>query len=153
RKFSEVPIVLYTYYNLVLSLGIENYVKQAKEAGVDGLLTLDCPPEEGAELLEVCRRHDLANIFIVAPTTPPERMELIAKVATGFIYYVSLTGVTGERSKLADDIGDIVSELKTHTDLPVVVGFGISTEEHVRSVAALADGVVVGSALVNCVGH
>lgn len=151
RKESDVPLVFYTYYNLVFSNGIEHYVKRAKEAGVDGLLTLDCPPEEAGPLVEVCERYDMANIFIVAPTTPPERMKKVTAAATGFIYYVSLAGVTGERTSIAADIGERVSLIKQHTDLPVAVGFGISRPEHVREVGAVADGVVVGSSIVNCI--
>jgi len=151
RKFSEIPIVFYTYYNLVFSKGIDQYVKSARAAGVDGLLTLDLPPEEAGELLESCRAHDMKNVFIVAPTTPPERIPLIAEAASGFIYYVSREGVTGERDSLAGDIGEAVARIKTHTPLPVVVGFGISTRQQVAEVAAKADGAVVGSALVNCV--
>ncbi|HLS27020.1 MAG TPA: tryptophan synthase subunit alpha [Opitutales bacterium] len=151
RKFTEVPIIFYTYYNLVFANGIESYVSKAVEAGVDGMLTLDLPPEEAGEVLEISRKHGLKNIFIVAPTTPPERVKIIAKAASGFIYYVSREGVTGVRESLSDNIGEAVAEIKKHTDLPVVVGFGISTREQVREIAAICDAPVVGSALVNCV--
>lgn len=151
RKFSEAPIVFYTYYNLVHAAGIEEYAKRAKEAGVDGLLTLDLPPEEAGELSEVCRRHDLKTVFIVAPTTPPARIRRICEAATGFIYYVSREGVTGARESISRNIPDAVARIRAHTKLPVVVGFGISTAEHVRAVGAAADGVVVGSALVNVI--
>lgn len=151
RKFSEVPVVFYTYYNLVFSNGVEAYVRAAKAAGVDGLLTLDLPPEEAGEVQAACRAADVKTVFIVAPTTPESRLDRITAAATGFIYYVSREGVTGVRSSLAGNIPDAVAAIRRHTKLPVVVGFGISNADQVRTVAAAADGVVVGSALVNCV--
>ncbi len=153
RKYSEVPIVLYTYYNLIFSQGIEAYVRKAKEAGVDGFLTLDLPPEEAGDLCKVCEEQDIKNIFIIAPTTSDERMKVISKSASGFIYYVPRTGVTGVSDRLSSGIGENVQKIKTHTELPVVVGFGIATREHVKEVARCSDGVVVGSALVNCIGE
>lgn len=151
RKFSEVPIVFYTYYNLIYSQGVEEYVKRAKEAGVDGLLTLDLPPEEADELIEASDLQQMKNIFIIAPTTPESRIPKIVAPASGFLYYVSREGVTGERKDLAGDLGERIKAIRAHTDLPLVVGFGISSPEQVREVASHADGVVVGSALVNCV--
>lgn len=151
RKFSEVPIVFYTYYNLIFSQGIEDYVARAKDSGVDALLTLDLPPEESAELVELCRAYSLNNVFIIAPTTPEFRIPVIVEQASGFLYYVSREGVTGTREDLAGDLEQRVEAIRRHTDLPVVVGFGISTPEQVAKVAECADGVVVGSALVNCI--
>jgi tryptophan synthase alpha chain len=151
RTRSAVPIVLYAYYNMVFAPGLENFVKRAVAAGVDGLLALDCPPEEAGDLLAASRTHGLKNIFIVAPTTPPARIATIAAAASGFLYYVSLEGVTGERAELPASIPAAVAEIRRHTKLPVVVGFGVSKPAHVRQVAAVADGVVVGSALVNTV--
>ncbi|MSU45917.1 MAG: tryptophan synthase subunit alpha [Lacunisphaera sp.] len=151
REKSQVPIVFYTYYNLVFSNGVENYVHAAKEAGVDGLLTLDLPPEEADELLAACMKHDLKTIFIVAPTTPAARLPRIGAAATGFIYYVSREGVTGVRDQVAANIPEAVARIRQHTTLPVAVGFGISTSDQVRQVAKVADGVVVGSALVNVI--
>ncbi len=151
RKFTDIPIIFYTYYNLVFANGIDNYVAKAREAGVDGMLTLDLPPEEADEVLEISRKRGMKNIFIVAPTTPAERLKRIAKAASGFIYYVSREGVTGVREDLAGNIGEAVAEIKKHIDLPVVVGFGISSREQVRQIASVSDGAVVGSALVNCV--
>lgn len=151
RRFSQVPIVFYTYYNLVFANGIAAYVSAAKEAGVDGLLTLDLPPEEAGELSAACKKHDLKMVFIVAPTTPERRLPIVCRAATGFIYYVSREGVTGVRGELAGNIPEAIARIKAHTSLPVVVGFGISKREHVRAVAADADGVVVGSALVNVI--
>ncbi len=151
REKSQVPLVFYTYYNLVFSNGVENYVREAKAAGVDGVLTLDLPPEEAGELSAACQKHDLKTVFIVAPTTPLERLPRIGAAATGFIYYVSREGVTGVRDQMAANIPEAVARIREHTRLPVVVGFGISTPAQVREVAASADGVVVGSALVNVI--
>lgn len=153
REFSEVPIVFYTYYNLVFAQGSDRYAELAKAAGADGLLTLDLPPEEAGEHLQACEKHGLETVFIVAPTTPDSRLEIIAGATTGFIYYVSREGVTGEQASMSEGIGARVQTIKSHTDLPVVVGFGISNSEHVRQIAGVADGVVVGSTLVNCIAH
>ena len=151
RGQSDVPIVFYTYYNLVFTNGVEAYVRAAREAGIDGLLTLDLPPEEGTELAAALRRHGLESVCIVAPTTTDARLGKIAAAATGFIYYVSREGVTGVREQLASGIGAAVARIKQRTTLPVVVGFGIATRPQVAEVAAQADGVVVGSALVNLI--
>ncbi len=151
RAFSEVPIVFYTYYNLVFANGVNAYVSAAKAAGVDGILTLDLPPEEAGEVSKACALHGLKTVFIVAPTTPESRMAVIGAAATGFIYYVSREGVTGVRNEVALNVPEAVAGIRRHTALPVVVGFGISKREHVREIAACADGVVVGSALVNCI--
>lgn len=151
REKSQVPLVFYTYYNLVFSNGVENYVRAAKAAGVDGMLTLDLPPEEAAEVLAACRQHDLKTVFIVAPTTPAARLPKLCAAATGFIYYVSREGVTGVRDQMAANIPEAVTKIRQHTTLPVAVGFGISTPAQVTEVARAADGVVVGSALVNVI--
>ena len=151
REHSAVPIVFYTYYNLVFSNGVDAYVRAAREAGVDGMLTLDLPPEEADEVLAACRRHGLKTVFIVAPTTPTERLPRIGAAATGFIYYVSREGVTGVRDQMAANIPEAVARIRRHTALPVAVGFGISTPAQVKEVARSADGVVVGSALVNII--
>jgi tryptophan synthase alpha chain len=151
RVSTAVPLVLYTYYNLVFAHGIEAYVRTAKAAGIDALLVLDLPPEEADELLTACRSHEIGMVFIVAPTTPPARIAKICATATSFIYYVSREGVTGARDQLAAGIPAAVAQIKQHTNLPVVVGFGLSTRAQVAEVAAHADGVVVGSALVNIV--
>lgn len=152
RQFSQVPIVFYTYYNLVFANGVEAYVSTASDAGVDGMLTLDLPPEEAGEVIAACRKHDVKTVFIVAPTTPDERLPKIAAAATGFIYYVSREGVTGVRDQVAANIPEAVARIKAAAkSLPVVVGFGISTRAQVAQVAVHADGVVIGSALVNCI--
>jgi tryptophan synthase alpha chain len=151
RESSAVPIVLYTYYNLVFSNGVENFVRAASAAGVDAMLTLDLPPEEAQEAAAASRTHGLDTVCIVAPTTPDSRLPRIAAAATGFIYYVSREGVTGVREQLAGGIPEAVARIRRHSKLPVAVGFGISTREQVAQAAAHADGVVVGSALVNVI--
>ena len=151
REFPQTPLIFYTYYNLVFAHGVDAYVRQAAHAGVDGMLTLDLPPEEAGELQTACRAHGMKTVFIVAPTTPPARLAKIGAAATGFIYYVSREGVTGVRDSVASNIPEAMAAIKAHTPLPVVVGFGISRREHVEQVGAHADGVVVGSALVNVI--
>ena len=151
REFSEAPVVFYTYYNLVFSNGIDAYVKLARAAGVDGMLVLDLPPEESAEFAASARAHGVDTVCIVAPTTPDERIAKIAAATTGFIYYVSREGVTGVRDQVAGGIPEAVARIRAHTKLPVAVGFGIGNRAQVAQVAAHADGVVVGSALVNIV--
>ncbi len=135
----------------MFSRGVDESVRAAKDAGADGMLVLDLPPEEAGEFADACRRHDLRTVCIVAPTTPDARLPRICAATSGFIYYVSREGVTGERAELSADIPAAVARIRRHTDLPVVVGFGISTRDHVRSVGRAADGVVVGSALVNVI--
>jgi tryptophan synthase alpha chain len=151
REFSQAPIVFYTYYNLVFANGVDAYVRQAKAAGVDGILTLDLPPEEAAEVATACRAHGVDTVFIVAPTTPDARIPTIAQATTGFLYYVSREGVTGVRSEVASNIPDAVARIKAVAKTPMVVGFGIGTRAQVAQVATHADGVVVGSALVNTI--
>jgi tryptophan synthase alpha chain len=151
RESSETPIVLYVYFNLVFANGVEAFVKAARAAGVDGLLILDLPPEEGGDVAAVCRVQGMDTISLVAPTTVEARLPLIAAAATGFVYYVSREGVTGTRDSLAEGIGAAVGRIRRHTSLPVAVGFGISSRTQVAQAAALADGVVVGSALVNVI--
>ncbi len=150
-EFPAAPIVFYTYYNLVFANGVDPYVRAAREAGVDGMLTLDLPPEEAGDVAAACTRHGLKTVFIVAPTTPDARLPKITAAATGFIYYVSREGVTGVRAEVAAGLAEAVARIRAHTALPVVVGFGLSTRAHIATVAAHADGVVVGSALVNVI--
>jgi tryptophan synthase alpha chain len=151
KKHVDIPIVFYAYYNLVFANGLKEFVTRARDAGVDGMLTLDLPPEEADELLAVSRTTGVKNIFIVAPTTPAHRLATIAKAASGFVYYVSREGVTGVRESLANNIRDAVARIRAATPLPVVVGFGVSSRAQVHEIANMADGAVVGSALVNCV--
>tara|TARA_Y100000814_G_scaffold174896_1_gene127785 strand:+ start:3660 stop:4463 length:804 start_codon:yes stop_codon:yes gene_type:complete len=151
EKDGQTPIVFYTYYNLMFSGGLEAYIAEAKEAGVDGLLVLDLPPEEAGDFMEACLKIEMKTVFLLAPTTPEERVEYIAQNATGFIYYVSRTGVTGVRKDLASDLQEMVDMIKRHSDNSLVVGFGIQNPDQVNAVARLADGVVVGSAIVNTI--
>jgi len=151
REFSDAPIVFYTYYNLVFANGVDDYFRAAKSAGVDGILTLDLPPEEAQEVLAAGRTHGIETVFIIAPTTPDERIAKIAAVTTGFLYYVSREGVTGVRDAVAGNIPEAVARIRARSALPLVVGFGIGTRAQVAQVAAVADGVVVGSALVNVI--
>ena len=148
REISEVPIVLFTYLNPIYVYGYERFIREASAAGADGLLILDLPPDEASKNAELTATHGLLSIRLIAPTTPPERMALIAKSAEGFIYYVSREGVTGEQVALSQSISSQVAEIRKHTTLPVAVGFGISTPDQAREVARQADAVVVGSAIV-----
>src|SRR5689334_10639147 len=149
REQCQIPIVLYVYFNLIHHRGIEHYVQDAAKAGVDGLLVLDLPPEESENYEQLMAKAGLATIYLVAPTTPDERIELIVKRGTGFIYYVSREGVTGMQKTLAENIGEMTAKIRKHTPLPVAVGFGISNPDQARAVAQYAEAIVVGSAVVN----
>jgi tryptophan synthase alpha chain len=153
RVDSQLPIVLYIYFNLAHRYGLEKFIRDAARAGVDGLLMLDLPPEESGSYEPLMHAAGLCNIYLVAPTTPDDRIELIAKRATGFIYYVSREGVTGMQEKLAANLADMTARIRKHTNLPIAVGFGISNAEQVKQVASFADAVVVGSAVVNQIAH
>jgi tryptophan synthase alpha chain len=148
RQKTEVPILLFSAFNPLFHYGLAKIADDARAAGADGFLVPDLPPEESGEFETICRERDMPLIYLVAPTTPPERREMIARRARGFIYYISLKGVTGERASLAADLESAVAELRRHTSLPIAVGFGISKPEHVRQVAHFAEGIVVGSAIV-----
>lgn len=147
RRESEIPIVLFGYYNPILRYGCERLCADAARAGVDGLLAVDLPPEEAQELARPARAHGVDLIYLLAPTTPVERARSVVRAGSGFIYYVSVTGVTGARASLAANLEGRVRELRALTDLPIGVGFGISTPEQAAAVARFADAVVVGSAL------
>jgi len=149
RRDSQIPVVLYLYFNLIHRAGLERFIRDAANAGVDGLLALDLPPEEAGDYEALMRRADMCNIYLVAPTTPGQRMEKIVKRGAGFIYYVSREGVTGMQHQVAANLAPSVANIRAHTDSPVAVGFGISNPEQARLVASVADGVVVGSAVVN----
>ena len=149
RKQSDVPIVLYIYFNLIHKVGMREFIQDAARAGVDGLLVLDLPPEESENYETVMKKAGLCNIYLVAPTTPEDRMEFIAKRGSGFIYYVSREGVTGMQKQIAANLASQVAKIRAHTDLPIVVGFGVSNPDQAKLVAQNADAVVVGSAVVN----
>lgn len=149
RQKSQIPIALMTYYNPVFHYGENAFAAQAKKNGVDGLIVPDLPPEEAQNLIAQARINDISTIFFLAPTTTPQRTRHIIAASTGFIYYVSLTGVTGARRQLSSTLKEQVELARTLTDKPICVGFGVSTAAQVRSVARISDGVIVGSAIVN----
>lgn len=149
RRDSPIPIVLYIYYNLVHHHGQERFIREAAAAGVDGLLVLDLPPDEAGDYERQMKEAGLCAIYLVAPTTPEDRIATIVRRGAGFIYYVSREGVTGMQTQLSDTIGAMTAKIRAHTDLPVAVGFGISNAEQARAVAAHAEAIVVGSAVVD----
>ncbi len=148
RKTHETPIVLFTYLNPIFNYGFEKFHTDAAEAGADGILLLDLPPDEAAQNADLAKSSGLKPIRLIAPTTPPERVKLLAESADGFIYALSRTGVTGAHGAPSDTIPELVASIKQHTDTPVCVGFGITTPEQAQMVAAAADGIIVGSAIV-----
>jgi tryptophan synthase alpha chain len=151
RDRASLPIVFMTYYNPVYQFGEAEFVLRSVDAGLDGVIIPDLPPEESEGLRRLAEQAGLDIIYLMAPTSSPERVRIISTHSTGFIYYVSLTGVTGERSKVASGVKERVLEVKAGTDKPVVVGFGVSTPRHVREISSWADGVIVGSAIVNLI--
>lgn len=153
REKTEIPIVLFTYYNPVLAYGVEALARDSASAGVDGILCVDLPPEEASLHMSACREQGVSTVFLLAPTSTDERIALIARSSTGFVYYVSRTGVTGEQESIESSVKEMVARIKKHTDLPVAVGFGISTAAQAAEVASYADGVVVGSAIVRMIGE
>ena len=153
RQSSQIPIVLFAYLNPIYTYGFEKFQRDAIAAGADGLLLLDLPPQEAAENSELSSSEGLKTIRLIAPTTPVDRLKEITDAAEGFIYYVSREGVTGEQASLSADIAERVAGIRLLTKVPVAVGFGISNPEQAATVAALADGVVVGSAIVRKIGE
>lgn len=151
RRVTDVPIVFMTYYNIVYNYGIERFSKDAKAAGADGLIVPDLPMEEAGPLMEASGKEDLHLIMLTAPTTPPARFSKIAAKSNGFIYHVSLTGVTGTRRSLSKGLEGDVKRLKALTSKPVCVGFGVSDPEQASDVAGAADGVIVGSAIIKII--
>ena len=151
RKSSEVPLLLFTYLNPVLRYGLERLAKDAAAAGIDGCLLTDASVEEAHEYVGAMHAQGLDTVFLAAPTSTERRLKLVAQYSTGFVYLVSRTGVTGERDSLSDAVGPLIKSMRKITDLPLAVGFGISRPEHVAEVAAQADAVVVGSAIVRVI--
>ena len=147
RKETQIPLILYGYFNPYLHYGCERLCRDGAAAGIDAILTVDLPPEESGELLKPARANGIDLIYLLAPTTPIERSRRIARSASGFLYYVSVTGVTGVRGAVGVDVEGKVHELRSVSDLPIGVGFGISTPEQAAKVAAFADAVAVGSAI------
>ena len=148
RRESELPLLLFGYFNPFLRHGLARLAEDAKAAGVDGVLVTDLPPEEAAEWIAIARAQDLDTVFLAAPTSPDERLRGVAAASRGFVYAVSRTGITGERVSLSDEARPLVGRIKALTAEPVALGFGISTPEQFRAAAEVADGVVVGSAIV-----
>jgi tryptophan synthase alpha chain len=151
RDQSEIPLLLFTYMNPVLRYGLEALARDAKAAGIDGCLLTDLSVEEAAPYVNVMRSAHLDTVFLAAPTSTPARMKLVAEYSTGFVYLVSRMGVTGERAALSDSLGPLVTAMRASTKLPLAAGFGISTPEQAKAVAKIADGVVVGSAVVRLI--
>jgi tryptophan synthase alpha chain len=152
RKTSKVPLILMTYYNLIFKYGEERFVHDAVQAGLDGLILPDLPPEEAETLMPLAKKAGLDTVFLIAPTSTDDRLKLVSKVSQGFIYYVSLTGVTGAKLAVQNSVKDALLRIKAVTDKPVSVGFGISSPDQAAQVALWgADGVIVGSALVKVV--
>ena len=149
----HTPALLMGYVNPMLAYGFERFVAEAAQAGVDGLIVPDLPPEEAEELETLCANHGLAMVYLLAPTSTPERIRLVAEKSQGFIYLVSLTGVTGARNELPPGLAEFVARVRQYTDTPLAVGFGIGNGEQARTVAEVADGVIVGSALVKQAGE
>ena len=146
-----VPIVLFTYFNPIHARGPERFAEQASASGVDGVLCVDLPPDEGGELIPILRKRGLDGIFLLAPTSTKDRVKRVNETSSGFVYYVSRTGVTGQQTELAKELLKESKRLRRRLVLPLAVGFGISTPEQVAAIAGVADGVVVGSALVNLI--
>jgi tryptophan synthase alpha chain len=151
RRESDAGLIIFTYLNPILRMGLEKFAATAANAGVDGALITDLPVEEADEYLKQMRKRNLATVFLAAPTSTDERLKRICEVSTGFVYAVSRTGVTGARKDLADDAKKLVQRLRKFTKLPIAVGFGISTPEHFASVGKFADAAVVGTAIVHTI--
>jgi len=151
RRVSGLPIVFMTYYNLVLHYGLKRFVADSKASGIDGVIVPDLPPEEGNLLVGESRKKDFSSIFLAAPTSTKERLKKISSKSTGFIYYVSLTGTTGARDRLPGDIVKNVKTIKRISKKPVCVGFGISNPRQARRISRLADGIIVGSAVIKVI--
>lgn len=151
-KDKETPIILMGYYNPILHYGISEFCEDAEKAGVDGLIIVDLPPEEDAELQLAAKAKDIAVVRLISPTTPDERLAKILEHSSGFVYYISMAGITGTKSITASTVISYVNNIRRFTHLPVVVGFGIKTPEHVKEVGKFSNAVVVGSAIVSKIG-
>jgi tryptophan synthase alpha chain len=152
RGTVKIPLVFMTYYNPVLRFGLERFCLRSAEAGIDGLIIPDLPPEEGEDLGRSTERHGLDLIYLLSPASSEQRIRLVTDRSSGFIYLVSLTGVTGARDRLPEELESFVGSVKKRTEKPLCVGFGVSTPEQARRVAAVADGVIVGSRIVQLLG-
>jgi len=148
RQRVGTPLVFMTYYNPVLKFGLEEFCSKCAEVGVDGLIIPDLPPEEGGDLERSAQQHEIDIIYLATPASTEERIDLVASRSSGFIYLVSLTGVTGTRDVLPDELESFVNRVRTRTRKPLCVGFGVTTPEQVRRIAKVADGVIVGSRII-----
>jgi len=148
---SNLPIILMGYYNLILYYGIEKFVKKCKENGVDGLIIVDLQPEEDEDLINELKKNEIDLIRLITPTTDEERLKLILKNASGFLYYVSVMGITGQKSADLNELKKSVAFIKKHTNLPVVPGFGIKNSTDVNNICKIADGAVVGSSIIKII--
>lgn len=151
RKRVRVPLVLFSYYNPILQYGLENFARDASEAGADGVLAVDLTPEESESYVQTLRKWNLDTIFLASPTSTDERLERVASVSTGFLYLISRTGVTGERKEIAANTRPLIQRTRKFTRLPLAVGFGLSTPQQIHAVEELADAAVVGSAVVRAI--
>ena len=149
----DTPALMMGYINPMLAYGLEQFVADATAAGVDGFIVPDLPPDEAEELEQLCGQHGLALVYLLAPTSTPERIRLVAEKSKGFIYLVSLTGVTGARNQLPTNLAEFVARVRAQTSTPLAIGFGIGNGQQAKAVAELADGVIVGSALVKQAGE
>ena len=148
RRRIEIPLVFMTYYNPVLKFGVQQFCSKCAEVGIDGLIIPDLPPEEGQDLEQSIRKHGLDLIYLLSPASTEERIELVAGRSSGFIYLVSLIGVTGARDKLPEELESFVARVREKTEKPLCIGFGVSTPEQARRIAKVADGVIVGSRII-----
>lgn len=151
RKASEIPLILMTYYNPIFKLGIESFITKAVKAGVDGVIIPDLIPDEADEFMKLSRQHNLNTIFLLAPTSTDERIRIVTKASTGFIYYVSITGITGAKLSMGNLMKNTLKTVCKSTKKPVAVGFGVSSAKEASSVSKLADGVIIGSAIVKLI--
>ena len=151
REGVHAPVILFSYYNPILRYGLENFARDAARAGADGALVVDLTPEEGEAYVAAMRAQKLDTVFLASPTSSDERLKRVARLSSGFLYLISRTGVTGERSEIASTVGPLVERARRFTSLPLAVGFGLSTPAQVREVQALADAAVVGSTVVRAI--
>lgn len=151
RKNSRIPLVFMASYSLIFKYGIDKFVKESKNAGVDGIIPPDLTPDSAKDFIKACRKYKMDTIFLVAPTSTDERIKLAAKYSTGFIYAVSVTGITGVRKEVSKDLSGFIKRIRKFTNKPIAVGFGISTPEQARTVSKIADGVIVGSVIVDLI--
>ena len=151
RKTPDLPLILMTYYNPILRYGLERYARDAREAGADAHIVTDLTPEESDDWRRISQANGLDTIFLLAPTSTADRIEIVARIASGFVYCVSRTGVTGARQDVPAELAVMINQIKAKTETPVCIGFGISQPEHVQKIAAISDGAIVGSSLVDLI--